>query len=83
LFLCTTPCTEIVSVCGHISYLDFDLPPVYLRKLVMLESRETARTETIYVRSDMDILYLSDLFTWNVNALVVEHNFFFLGPKVS
>jgi len=63
MFLCTSPYPEIMSVCGKINYLEFGLRPVHLKKLVMLGSRAIARTETIYIRPDMDTLYLSDLFT--------------------
>ena len=44
--------------------------PVYLRKLVKEWSNAKPQVETGYLRPDIDILYLPDLFTLDVRALL-------------
>lgn len=73
-----------MNVCGELGYKGFDLRPVHLTLHVKPRSHDrpgTERTDTIYLHSGIDTLYLSDLMTLDVaefienadNKIAVRH----------
>ena len=58
-----------MTVCGELGYRGVDLRPVHLTLHVKSGSYDppgTERIDTVYLRSEIDQLYLSDLMTLDV-----------------